>query len=226
MTDYHDDVTKLRSYAMLRRTAGNSSLNPPQFPSVQLICRLRGNLAALSLWLIASLRKMSLLHRMPTVSKHLTDILIRACNFLISSLILLRYRLEKATPPKIFTWRLLMRTRDNRKPPGLTVETLKRALETHFEVSLTTSELSLQSQLEEYCAVLTLRDPKTLFEVGQDFELQLDLTENEQISLKWVPIQTNCISHSNPDLSSVTPDKNFEGITTLYDKTDDGNAVE
>ena len=95
-----------------------------------------------------------------------------------------------------------------------------------FEFSLTTSELSLQPQLEEYCAILTLRDPRTPFKVGTDFQLQLDLSENELISLKWVAIQTYCISHSNSDLSSVTPDKDFEGITTLYDKTDGDNAVE
>ena len=133
---------------------------------------------------------------------------------------------EKATPSKILTWRLLIRPRDNKKPCGLTVKALKSALETRFDVSVTDSDLSLQPQLEGYCAVLTLRAPKPIFEDGKDFELQLGPIENDQIYLEWVPIQTNCISHSNPDLSSVTPDKEFEGITTLYDKPDGENAVE
>ena len=86
--------------------------------------------------------------------------------------------------PKIFTWRLLIRTNVNTKPRGFTIEALTDALHKRFDISLTGSRLTLQEQFEEYCAIITLRAPKAPFFVGQDFNLQLDLAENEQISLK------------------------------------------
>ena len=60
---------------------------------------------------------------MPTFSKHLTDALIRVVIFVLGFLILPRQ--EIATPPKIFTWRLLIRTDDNKKPRVLTVDALR-----------------------------------------------------------------------------------------------------
>ena len=129
---------------------------------------------------------------MPAFSEHLVEALSPAAILFFSlAFILLVYiysivqRYPKQHhPPKIFTWRLLIRTNVNTKPRGLTIEALTDALHKRFDISLTSSRLTLQEQLDEYCAMVTLRAPKTPFFVGQDFELQLDLAENEQISLK------------------------------------------
>ncbi len=96
-----------------------------------------------------------------------------------------------AKPAKIFTWRLLIRTNVDRKPSPFTVDSFRDALEGLFKISLAESQMSLVPQREEYCAVLTLRNPEMPFSAGQDFALEVDGIGGESISLKLVWVCTS-----------------------------------
>ncbi|OJD34863.1 protein serac1 q2tbm9 [Diplodia corticola] len=86
-------------------------------------------------------------------------------------------------------------------PAPLTSGALRIALEKKLGLSLLDSKLVLAPESDRYCATLSMKCQQSPFELGQPFDLEIDIGDCSQIS------------------ANVTPDNTFIRMTTLYDGT-------